>query len=287
MVEVNGELRYNPFNGKEYYQEQLRKKEEIMNTVIYYFTGSGNSLKVARDLAEKMSHTKLVRITSKNMILAENNQYDHVGIVFPVYYYGLPVLVRRFVQKLKLDPEAYVYTAATCGGSVGAALKQMKALVENKGATLSAAFSVVMPDNYQVMYSPPPREKQQRLFVQEEKQADEMAVVIASGEKNVWDEKGTVAAKLMGNILSRTFQPEEKDKHFWADEKCNGCGICARVCPNENIMMVNQKPQWLHKCEHCLACMHWCPQQALQYKKGTVKRERYHHPDVQVTDLMG
>jgi ferredoxin/flavodoxin len=257
-----------------------------MDSVIYYFSATGNSFKVARDLAEKLEKTQLVRITNKSIALARENNFRRVGIVFPVYYYGLPVMVRRFVKGLNIVPETYVYTAATCGGSVGAALKQMKDLVEGKGAKVSAAFTVVMPDNYQVMYSPPSRKKQQRLFAMESIKTDQMAGVISRHETNVWDVKGTLAAGVLGGILYKTFHPEKKDTHFWTDEKCNGCGICAQVCPSENIEMKNERPRWLHRCEHCLGCMHWCPRQALQYKKGTVKRERYHHPDVQVKELI-
>ncbi|MBN1673737.1 MAG: hypothetical protein JXR37_22005 [Kiritimatiellae bacterium] len=48
----------------------------------------------------------------------------------------------------------------------------------------------------------------------------------------------------------------------------------------------NEKPSWLHRCEQCLACLHWCPQEAIQVGKKTVGRARYHHPDVRARDLM-
>ena len=256
-----------------------------MNSVIYYFSATGNSLKVARDLAQGVGDTQMVRITRHSLAMAHQNEYQRVGIVFPVYYYGMPLMVTHFVEQLQLNPGAYVYAAATCGGSVGAALKQLKRILEGKGASLSAAFTVVMPDNYQVMYAPPPLKKRKQLFEQEKKKTVEMAAIVTRSEKKVWDEKGALAAKLLGGLIARTFHPKGKDQHFWTDERCNGCSICFKVCPSGNIIMRNQQPQWLHQCEHCLGCMHWCPQTALQYKKGTLKRERYHHPDVQVDEL--
>ena len=57
------------------------------------------------------------------------------------------------------------------------------------------------------------------------------------------------------------------------------------MCPANNIKMNDGKPEWQHKCEKCVACMQWCPQKSIQYKKVTVKRGRYHHPDVVVKEL--
>jgi ferredoxin len=57
-----------------------------------------------------------------------------------------------------------------------------------------------------------------------------------------------------------TFQA---DRTFRVSGACTGCGICVKVCPVQNIEMVNGKPQWLHHCENCTACFHWCPTQAI------------------------
>lgn len=256
-----------------------------MDSVIFYFSATGNSLKVAKDIASKLEDTKLIKISRDNMKTADAKGYKKVGIVFPVYYYGLPLMVREFAENLNVDSDTYVYTAATCGGSVGAALKQLKSIFDKKDVPLSAAFTVVMPDNYQVLYSPPPLKKQQRLFKIETEKAEYIAEKVRKYETGVFEEEGSFGAKLFGGMLYRTFNPKDKDKNFWTDDKCNGCGICLKVCPACNISMDQNKPKWLHECEHCLACMHWCPKHSIQYRKGTIKRERYHHPEIKISEL--
>jgi ferredoxin len=256
-----------------------------MDKVIYYFTGSGNSLKVAKDLADNIRGAKLVQICRNNMQTAAESGVGKIGIVFPVYYYGLPAIVREFLEKLKLNKYAYVFSVATCGGSVGAAMRQLKEIIDNKGVMLSAAFRIIMPDNYQVLYAPPPEEKQQKLFKAEREQINEIARIVNNEDIVEFHESGKYFTKIFGPLISSTFKPYNKDMKFWIDNKCNGCGICSKICPANNIKMNEGKPQWLHKCEHCLACMHWCPKKSIQYNKGTVNRERYHQPEISVQEL--
>ena len=76
------------------------------------------------------------------------------------------------------------------------------------------------------------------------------------------------------------------DKSIYADDKCNGCAICAKVCPVQNIKMVDNKPVWQHRCEMCLACAEWCPIKAIHHwnrAEGIV----YHHPNVKISDMLG
>ncbi len=76
------------------------------------------------------------------------------------------------------------------------------------------------------------------------------------------------------------------DREFWVDEKCNGCAICEKACPVSNIVMAAEKPTWLHQCEQCLACIQWCPKEAIQYGKKTPNYERYHHPEITLKDIV-
>jgi ferredoxin/flavodoxin len=256
-----------------------------MSSVIYYFSGSGNSLKVAKDIASKLGNTELIKICKENTSEISHKPYTKVGIIFPVYYYGLPVMVKEFVQNLNVCEGCYIYVVATCGGSVGAAIKQTKDILHKKSLTLSSAYTILMPDNYQVMMAPPSIEKQQKLFKLEQEKIEQIIESISKAQTVPFDEINSISAKLLGATLSKAFKPKTKDKNFWTCDNCNGCSICVKVCPSNNIVLENKRPQWLHQCEHCLACMHWCPKQAIQYRKGTLKRDRYHHPEIKVSDM--
>lgn len=76
------------------------------------------------------------------------------------------------------------------------------------------------------------------------------------------------------------------DKSFWINSNCNTCGICKSICPSKNIELKDGKPLWKHQCEQCLACIQWCPKQAIQYGKKTEKRKRYTNPYVSIKELI-
>lgn len=255
-----------------------------MSRVIYYFSGTGNSLKVARDVAALMEDTEVIRIDANSMIKADSTNYSTIGVVFPVYYYGLPKMVKEFIGGLELNLGTYIFSIATCGGSVGAALGQLETLLENKGLSLSASYKVKMPDNFQIMYSPPPLEKQNRFFNEQEDTVVSIAKDVKQQITTGLADEGRIK-RYFGNSLYKIFKPNTLDKNFWTDDKCNGCGICTKVCPANNISICQERPSWRKKCELCLACMHWCPQISIQYKKGTIKRSRYHHPKVNVSEM--
>jgi len=75
------------------------------------------------------------------------------------------------------------------------------------------------------------------------------------------------------------------DKSYYSNEKCNGCGVCSRVCPVNNINMVDNKPSWQHHCETCFACFHWCPNGAIN--GGWISIDKgYHHSDVKISEML-
>jgi ferredoxin len=76
------------------------------------------------------------------------------------------------------------------------------------------------------------------------------------------------------------------DVSFFADVKCNGCGLCMRICPVRNIKMINNAPQWQHHCERCMACLQWCSKEAIQFDQDSVGRKRYHNPYVQLPNML-
>ncbi len=253
-------------------------------TTIFCFTGTGNSLKVAQDVAAGLPDAEILRISQKNMLQAGAVHGGAVGIVFPVYYAGLPHMVRRFVEQLELDKTCYVFGIATYGGMPGVAFDQLRDCIEKKGMKLSAAWGILMPGNCQVLYSPTSDAAQQERFRGEQELAADIALRITAHEECPPKRTNIVTRNIFRLLYSR-LKPKERARHFHTDEKCTGCGTCAHVCPAQNITIVDKKPVWDDQCEFCLACMQWCPVTAIQYGNKTQKRGRYHHPDIKVHEL--
>ena len=134
-----------------------------MKTVLYYFSGTGNSLQTARDIAAKLGDTQLVAIR-KPFQERYDVSADRTGIVFPVYMWGLPIIVREFAERLVAAPGKYVFAVTTYGGFPAGTLVMLSRILKSRGMKLSAGFGVGMPGNYTPLYGAQSKESQQKSF---------------------------------------------------------------------------------------------------------------------------
>jgi ferredoxin len=256
-----------------------------MKTRLYIYTGTGNSLWIARELALELKEAAVEFMP----FLSGGFQVeaDRVGIIFPVHIWGLPRRVIQFVNYLQAKPETYLFALAVNAGQPAATLLQLQKLMSKRGISLALGHSIAMPSNYTPWGGPGPIEAQQRLFREAQEKVKAIAGSILRGDRNRVDRGPLWQNILFSWIYKMSFRQVHKmDKNFWVDDKCNSCGVCLKVCPAENIEMINEEPAWLHRCEQCLACLQWCPQKAIQYGKKTIKYLRYHHPEVILGDML-
>jgi len=260
-----------------------------MKTVIYYFTGTGNSLQLARDLATYLSDTTLLAISE----CAANREIKHkdtrVGLVFPVYCWGLPNIVCEFVSRLRLGEDCPVFSVANCGGSVGAANAQLDELLRSLGTKLFAGFQVRMPGNYIPMYQAPKSDAIKKTLAAARAKVREIAKVLNRNEERPY-ETGAFWARCMARFLYKSFIAGLADdaKGFHVTDKCVSCGTCVAICPSRIIKIPKKKspPQWNGHCEQCLACLQWCPEEAIEYGKRTKGRRRYRYPGMHAADII-
>ncbi len=257
-----------------------------MDTTIFFYTGTGNSLWTARKIAEHSANTELIPLVLRNET-AVGSDSPRVGLVFPVHMWGLPRRVLDFITRLKADPAAYYFAVAVNAGQVAATLLQLKTLLKKKGADLNSGFSLCMPSNYIPWGGAIAVEKQQALFNASREKIKSIAEIIRNREIRA-PEQGPLLQNFFLSALYKLGSPRipQMDKSFRVDEKCTGCGICEKICPARNIALMEGKPAWQNHCEQCLACIQWCPAEAIQYGKNTAAKKRYHHPEIKLPDML-
>jgi len=256
-----------------------------MKMQLYVYTGTGNSLWIARQLALELKEATLHSMP----YLSEGFEVeaDRVGIIFPVHIWGLPSRVIQFISHLRVKPGTYLFALAVNAGQVAATLLQLQKLMSTRKMSLALGHSIVLPSNYIPWGGPGPIDRQQRLFGEAQRKLKAIAGAILRSERQRVDRGPFWLNILFTWFYKMSLRSVHKlDKNFWVDDKCNRCGICSKVCPANNIEMIDEKPTWLHRCEQCLACIQWCPQEAIQYGRKTLKYQRYHHPGVTLQDML-
>lgn len=287
----------------------------MMRIKIYYFSGTGNSLVTAKDIAEKIK-ADLISIPQAMNTGKIHIDAGSIGIIFPSYLAplaGVPLIVERFVKKIADIGALHIFAVCTCGGyeCVNAlpSLKKLRKIIRSCGGRLSDEFSVRLPmNNLEYDHIPIPINKDQDVIISKSKiKIDDICHRIINkrgtkfkAAKNLFILLMTPFYIMMRKPVTNALMEKAKetmgtklkyfelipltDKSITLNEKCNGCGTCARICPVNNIKIVEKKPEYQHRCEMCFACDEWCPSNAIHHWSRP-EGVKYHHPEVELSDI--
>ena len=283
-----------------------------MGTDIYYFSGTGNSLHVAKELQARIPETQLVPIVSLLHRDAVAASAETVGLVFPQYASSTPKVVDRFIGKLDLAAARYIFAIATRGGTTCYAFQQVDKLLKKKGRRLDAYFVMTMPSGSEPLVEECPEKLTEERIARLESEMLErldaiQATITAQETHREEDCRGLdmpppaflkpymPIIELLEPYLVPLGKLAESRFGFYADAKCTGCGLCGRVCLAQKIQMVDKRPVWQDKaeCFGCLACLNYCPEMSVQVKSTwylrswTTENRRYHHQQISSNDIAG
>jgi len=266
----------------------------LSNVEIYWFSGTGNSLAVARYLAEKTG-AQIKPLAPLLEAKTIKSPAEAIGLVFPVYDFKAPAIIEDFVTKIEGLENKYLFALCTYGISPLNCLAKLKKQLAAKRIDLQAGFAVAMPHNAvgNTGFSNADREK---AIADGKKQIGDIAQVINNRQIIPVETEHLFSALFLRGLLFKVIKPViplllYAARHGWEslafqdNDRCSGCATCSKVCPVKNVTMNNGQPVWGDSCLSCFACIQWCSREAIQLGTGQIKIDRYHHPEIESSDL--
>ncbi len=202
---------------------------------------------------------------------------------------------------MNVNSNAYIFMITTYIAVLGKSFETVDGILKEKGARLDYGRAIRCVASQCIAYPPFPPEKIMIPYM--DKQIQKAGVELCKRKLRKYPHMSSMTRRRFPKVMGPYLAVEnEYDKGFYTDDRCKGCGICEKVCPNRNITMEDKRPQWNHHCHGCNACVAYCPTKAIQFKIPQAykeldtliskilclpeKRKRYHHPCISAKDLM-
>jgi ferredoxin len=241
---------------------------------VLYFTATGNNLYIAKRLGgEYYSIPKLLK--EDRLDIGD----EKIGIVFPVFYSGVPKIVEEFLNKSNLKSN-YIFAIGSYGSLSWGTSRHLMEIGKRNGIEFSYYNEILMVDNYLPVF-----DMDKELKKEPRKNVEENLNKIINDieEQRIYLKTNPVFTNVIRSHQMKWYD-YQFEKNFSVGSNCNGCKACEKVCPVDNIK-VEEKPVFNDNCQHCLACIHNCPQMAISLKKekGTA---RFRNQNVTLNEII-
>lgn len=245
---------------------------------ICYFTGTGNSLYVAKRIGGEIYPVS--QLMRQHEIIIKD---DAVGIVCPVYAGEMPMMVRDFLSKASIETE-YFFFVFTYGMNYGEAFAVVKQACDEEGLRLSYINAIKMADNYLPGFEM--NDQIEKLPAKDvEGQIDKLLEDIAERRTTEVSITGMTRVRMkFRRRLGYGILKQDAAREYIVNEDCTLCGTCVKVCPSNNITVTDRVRFGMH-CEVCYACIHNCPANAL-HLKNEKSAARYRNEHVSLDDMI-
>lgn len=235
--------------------------------LIFYFTGTGNCLYIARQLAG--ADTELLSIPQMVKQGKYEFEADEIGIVYPIYGHMPPYMVRQFIQQVQLRA-GYKFAVLTYGARKCDAVEIWDHISRKAGNAFDYIATIIMVDNWL-----PNFDMNEQIKMDKHIPENLQKITADINGQRHWHEPVTEEERQMhrGFLAVSGLDPEvgflmKSEKCFTVTDTCIDCGICTYVCPRGNYELTPGGVKMSGDCEFCFACIQNCPQRAIQFRKS-------------------
>lgn len=251
--------------------------------MIVCFSGTGNSRYCAKFFAERLGDeiTDSFGFIKAGKTAQLESQTPWIFIC-PTYGWRIPRIFRDFIKNSSFTGSKQAYFVMTCGSDIGGAATHLQELCQTKGFEFMGVLQVVMPENYIAMFGVPEKEEAGKIVRAALPSLEIAARRMEAGEALPQWKPDLLDRMKSGFVNSCFYTFIIKDRAFAAGDRCNGCGLCAKKCMVNNITIKDGKPVWGGNCIHCMACISYCPQMAIEYGRASQGKHRYQCEELEI-----
>jgi ferredoxin len=252
-----------------------------MKTIIFYFSGTGNSMYIAKRISVlDPKHVTFASILQYDRYCL--NEYDKVGFVLPVYYLHIPTICIETIEKISLQHQSLFFIACYAGNP-GFIFEDFRNISALKNNTIQE-FKVRMPGNYILEYGAYSKATQERILLKANKEIESIYQDI---------QLNTVIKPKKTNVISKLYKQKackgvasfsSLGEQFYTTCACNKCQQCIRCCPASNISLDANSITWYSKCTQCMRCIQTCPKNAIGHPAIKKSRDRYFNPYIDIKE---
>lgn len=243
-----------------------------MRVLIYYFSGTGNTEKVAREyeaaLVSEGNEVTLsaLPLSGEEVIATHPQDYDLIGIGYPIHAFNAPEVVLKLAKNLPaLEGEeskpAFIFK--TSGEPVrmsDVSSLKLSSLLRKRGYIVKNEYQYVMP--YNMIF----RHDDRTVY----KMWSTAKAVIPIDVREILDGTPSRPKKVaFGPLIAGVLRIEHAFAHVNAKaykitDKCVHCNLCVKTCPTENITVDESgKIKFGKNCTMCMRCSFNCPVNAI------------------------
>ena len=245
--------------------------------MVLYYSGTGNSKFIAKCIASALE-TDCLNLNER--IKAEDTSSvqteENVILVTPTYAWRIPHIVSDWLEKVDLVSAKRIWFVMDCGSEIGNAAKYNRQLAAQKQLQYMGTAQIIMPENYIAMFNAPQKEQARSIVEQAEPALQKVLAQLKAGQEFPPPRENLYDRFMSGPVNPVFYRFFVKADAFRATDACIGCGKCVELCPLNNIHLENGKPVWGKNCTHCMACICYCPKEAIEYGKKSKGKPRYH-----------
>jgi Pyruvate/2-oxoacid:ferredoxin oxidoreductase delta subunit len=260
--------------------------------VFFVMSGTGNTYRVSRWIEEIVIRHQV----KAKVVMIEDADLNHdfsqspdflVRLIFPTHGFMPPWSMIKFLFRIPRRRNTPAMCVATRGalkvgplqipGASGFATFFAAILMLLKGYRVKAIFSLDMPSNFINFHWGLHPKNIDKISNKTQSRLKLLIPRIVNGQRiwftrnNLWEMLWCIflfwlvpILPIAYLIIARMFMA----KVMFSNNKCVGCGMCARFCPNNAILMkdtgAKQRPYWTYHCENCLRCMGYCKKKAVE-----------------------